>query len=250
MLMMMLLLASCSGCGGSDADATDARPIDAPGGGGGRGENCVPGPSSISCTGNQASVITYNVPLSPMWSCSRPPDVVSATCAAGCAVEGTMSWGNWMDPKPPPQKLCVEAPTADVGTPCGVCIPTRAVLAADGTVESMTYLQCQSGTCAATTAPVVAGYLQSCGAGVVSPYQSPGVNGLVGTGSPGQYCLIAWDSATSAVRSGVTRQCMGDWYCPEGSLCDDDMARLDTGPRLGVCKPGPRGTLTPAMLAP
>lgn len=200
--------------------------------------------------GSTVTFIQYSVPRTPLSGCSRPPDEINMTCAEGCAVEGSMPWGGWPTPWPSAQAFCVNGPEKAVGDACGFCIPTRAVLAADGTVESMTYLRCESGMCAATTAPLVAGFLQSCGAAVVAPHQSPGVNGLVATGSAGVYCLIAWDSGTNTARSGVTRQCMGDWFCPEGSLCDDDIARLDAGPKMGVCKPGPRGTLTPAMLAP
>jgi hypothetical protein len=62
-------------------------------------------------------------------------------------------------------------------------------------------------------------------------------------------CLLAFDPVTQVVASGITRRCIGDWQCPEHALCDDQIPRLVGGDPIAVCKPGPRGTLTPAMLS-
>lgn len=142
--------------------------------------------------------------------------------------------------------LCAETNEAKVGDACNStgtrpCLPTRAALASDGTVESMTYLKCGStSACEATTAPAVANYMQPCDAGVVAMY--PTGNGYVTTGVSA--CLIADGAA-----SGLSRFCIGDWQCPQGSLCDDQLMSLD-GMKSAVCKPGPRGVLTPSMLSP
>jgi hypothetical protein len=86
--------------------------------------------------------------------------------------------------------------------------------------------------------------MEPCDSATLSMYGTSGVNGGIGV------CLLAWDDATQSVASGITRSCMGDWECPAGALCDDQITALDLSGTLALCKPGPRGTLTPAMLSP
>lgn len=181
----------------------------------------------------------------------------TAQCASGCAAEskvalsGTTDWEIASFGKNA-AILCAETPEAQVGAACMVnwgspCLPTRAHLNADGTVASQTYLHCsQTGRCELGGAPIIASYLQPCDAMTLATYGTSGANGRAGT------CLLAWDSAMQRITSGQSRICLGDWDCPAGSLCDDQITALDTPPppRLAICKPGPRGTLTPAMLSP
>jgi hypothetical protein len=65
-------------------------------------------------------------------------------------------------------------------------------------------------------------------------------------------CLLAWDASTNMVKSAVSQVCLGDWDCPSGSFCDDQIPPLPASfpTKFAVCNPGPRGTLTPAMLVP
>jgi hypothetical protein len=151
--------------------------------------------------------------------------------------------------------LCAETPVAQVGDACDSsgshpCLPTRAQLAADGTVASQSYLACaETGQCVAAAAPVIAGYLQPCDPATLTSYGVVDANGAVA--SYISACLLAWNSNTQAITSGRTISCIGDWECPEGSLCDDMIVDLmSPSQRLNVCKPGPRGVLTPGMLSP
>jgi hypothetical protein len=214
-----------------------------------RPQNCIATRTIFSCSGSESRVTQTYGPVSPMYSCTWPAFDATATCASGCAVEGMMSW-NGINTiiAVPPQVFCAEAIEARIGDTCAnACRPTRAALAADGTVMSMTYLGCGSGWCQTVPAPTVIGYLEPCSAALVAQYGTTNASGLV---AGGEVCLIAWDGGAGAARSGRTIQCLGDWFCPQGSLCDDEIVRLDGGSPVGVCKPGPRGTLTPAILAP
>jgi hypothetical protein len=181
----------------------------------------------------------------------------SAVCASGCAVQSQMTLEWSYDARDLYQLghaapvLCAETPEKRAGDPCDLlgtnpCWPTRARVNADGTVAGQDYLQCNAGACAPTAAPVVSGYLAPCSA----PHQeAAGVNGVVVNAVDG--CLLAWDATTQTVFTGATRVCIGDWQCPAGSLCDDQVTNLaGGGTPIGVCKPGPRGVLTPAMLSP
>jgi len=107
---------------------------------------------------------------------------------------------------------------------------------------------------------VIDGFLQPCDAWVMSMFGA-GVNGVyaelwttqsVGPPSiPPDGCLLAWDDATQTLTSGKTIKCIGDWQCPVGTLCDDQLMFVlpYASDHPGFCKPGPRGTLTPAMLS-
>ena len=243
MRVLVLLVA----CGDSGAHVVDAQ-VDAPRVPPMRGENCVPSSTRVSCVGGMARVQVNHVPQSPMFSCSKPPDVTTATCASGCTIEGvrTYSWQATLVPKAP--QLCAETDVAVAGGPCP-CLPVRATLASDGTVAMTTYLRCVAGACEAAPAPTIASYLQRCDAATLAQYGVQDVNGVVVAGDAG--CLLAWNPATSAVTSGVTQRCIGDWDCPAGSLCDDEVATVNpVGEAVAVCKPGPRGSLTPQMLSP
>jgi hypothetical protein len=212
---------------------------------------CVATSFTESCSGSQSNVTeTFGAP-NPMYTCMQGSMTTTATCASGCAVNGVFEYGPFEQPYPvvsAPQ-LCAEATEAKVGDACSnVCVPTRAKLGSDGTVLSELYLACESRKCVATSAPVVANYLKACDAATVAQYGSANVNGVVPENNP-TACLLAWNG--SAASSGITTKCIGDWQCPMGSLCDDEMTLLVTSSTpVAVCKPGPRGTLTPAMLSP
>jgi hypothetical protein len=190
--------------------------------------------------------------------CLLPPITTSVTCPSGCAIQG------WRltyvaDPSDPveslrdPSVLCKGAPERKVGDPCsgeGSCQPTVARLNDDGTVASMSYLTCSGGTCVEAPPPVYEGYLEGCDPDVVAYRGGAGVLGVVTDRSrtSSEACLLAWDETAQATASGRTLTCVGDWQCPVGSLCDDQIPLLNDG-RGPICKPGPRGTLTPAMLS-
>ncbi|HLL25707.1 MAG TPA: hypothetical protein VK427_26400, partial [Kofleriaceae bacterium] len=190
---------------------------------------------------------------------------VKATCTQGCAVDTslrefapTSNQGALRSSIPKflfaPRVLCAETPQAAVGDSCKLngtmpCLPTRAQLAADGTVTGQTYLVCGADEkCAAAPAPVIPQYLEPCAPSYITQYGHPGVNAFATTGSGA--CLLAWNTATQAVATGRTTKCVGDWDCPAGSLCDDQVVSVHFNDFSAVCKPGPRGVLTPAMLAP
>jgi hypothetical protein len=138
--------------------------------------------------------------------------------------------------------------TYGAGSPHHPCLPTRAQVGSDGSVIGQTYLACGADdVCVAAAAPAVPSYLAPCAATVVSQWGGPGVTGLVTGGD----CLLAWDETNQRMTSGTTILCLGDWECPEHALCDGSLPVLDyPGVTQAVCKPGPRGTLTPAMLTP
>ncbi len=184
-----------------------------------------------------------------------------ATCSAGCAVQADEQGygfpgqiGLWVLADHP-ELLCAETPGAQVGDRCyetpAPCT-TRATLAADGTVAGQAYLTCADNlTCAAATAPPAWAPV-ACDATILAQYGTTGAHGVVAdpAGSTGA-CLLAWDDVAHAITSAVTTVCVGDWECPSGALCDDAIPVLSptTAPAVAVCKPGPRGQLTPAMLA-
>lgn len=210
---------------------------------------------TVQCVGGTATGrLAWDRSTSRTRACPEKDRTTSATCAQGCAVEASRTTIGTGDPLvDAPSLLCAETPAAAVGDPCGAtrpCLPTRATLAADGTVTGQTYLACGAGgTCVAAAAPTIDRYLQACDASTIATYGVAGATGIVDLGG-GQACLIAWDAAAGAPTSGVTRACVGDWECPISALCDDRLVQLtaSAGP-IAVCKPGPRGSLTPAMLA-
>jgi len=183
----------------------------------------------------------------------------SAQCSAGCAIETSLMLGSPDVAEieyfgSAAHVLCAETPEPHIGDACSTtgpapCLPTRAQVASDGTVTGQSYLACVSGTCQAAAAPPVANYLQACDSQTLATYGMEGVNGTIAYGGK-IACLLAWDEASQSVKSGVTRWCVGDWQCPSGSLCDDEVFPAGNTMRAAVCKPGPRGVLTPAMLSP
>jgi len=224
--------------------------------------------SFASCSGTDATASAIWGPLPPQCAgshscCFSPPGTSAsghATCAAGCAIQSHLEPTRYMALEPwlltHPEVLCAETPEKYAGDSCDVntpCLPVRAQLAADGTVASTAYLSCDttSSKCVTASAPTIPNYLSSC-----SSYYGPDVFGIalpsVYTPS-GDPCLYAWNASAQQQASGRTRICFGDWQCPAGSLCDDQIPLVPgtatSGP-VAVCKPGPRGTLTPEMLTP
>jgi hypothetical protein len=279
-LGVVTLCASCDLYFDSDPDPAadaatapaDAQPIDA--------GPYVPPPcptsapyylEQASCSGGQAWTWTgwFYRGAGSHSMCSVMLASTTATCASGCAIPG----GTFRHGEPPaditafvgaPQILCTETAEAKLGDACNTlgtapCLPTRVRLNADGTVASQDYLACGAGgTCVAAPAPVIAGYLQPCDPALVAQYATPGTSGLVPLSNQSfgfvhrpSGCLVAWDSTAQALATGVAPYCVGDWQCPAGSLCDDAVPSLATPGSFGaLCKPGPRGVLTPAMLGP
>ena len=215
--------------------------------------------SSLSCAGGAAvGSSAYGRSTSRTIACPLPDQRFTATCAQGCAIAQQGTWSA-IDATAlaDPRVLCAETPAAKVGDPCDAqrpCLPTRAVIAADGTVSGQTYLACGAGgTCVEAAPPTIAGFLGPCTAAVVQQFGIAGATGYVELGgggydAGGDVCLIAWDAAAKAPASGVSHTCAGDWDCPAGALCDDRLGELNGVGQAAVCKPGPRGTLTPAML--
>jgi hypothetical protein len=197
--------------------------------------------------------------------CERPGIRVEHTCSAGCnpglqRVAGgytTVPFQFYADNL---ALLCTDAPEAQSGQACAIetaelptCIPTRARLAGDGTVESQPFLRCDNGTCVARQpAPDL---LVPCDAALVATYAAPNVVGVINVYQANEVenttCVLAWDSGTQQPRHRKARACIGDWNCPAGMLCDAELTMLEAqGEHLAVCKFGPRGVLTPAMLTP
>src|SRR6185437_487763 len=176
------------------------------------------------------SLIRTQESQTPCTVCEPADDVVHrATCAGGCAVEVEMPWLPTYAAIANPAILCADTPEAKAGDACsyqaGDCLPTRARLAADGTVAAQEYLSCDGHACVAAAPPIVADYLKPCP--IVDDYRTPGLVGvLYGTGGS---CLLAWDAAAGVMRSGQTIECAGDWACPGGSLCDDQIADATGG---------------------
>jgi hypothetical protein len=200
---------------------------------------------------------------SPETACDLPPETSTATCASGCAIEGVVRihggtfptpWGWW---RADASVLCAEAPARAVDEACvwetDACVPTRSVMNDDGTVRGHTYLDCEpsTGRCAPVNPPVIERYMERCDAAIEAQHGGAGISAAVVTDAARSIaCLLTWDDATQSVRSGITRWCLADWQCPLYSLCDADIR--DPGGFAGppVCKRGPRGMLTPALLVP
>jgi hypothetical protein len=212
--------------------------------------------AKLSCAGDQAigAIVHPSGGTSQTLACRQLDRSWAATCAQGCrlAVDGVYSARDGLA-MTRPDLLCAEAPTAQLGDHCDAqtpCLPTRAQLDRAGEVIGQVYLTCddRAQRCVADVPPQVDGFLQACAGAVVSRYGTAGARGAVYDASGAGACLIAWDATANVARSGVTVRCDGDWDCPAGALCDDRIPRLDGGTLAGVCKPGPRGTLTAAML--
>jgi hypothetical protein len=186
-------------------------------------------------------------------ACPLPDDYVSVTCTQGCALTVVASESSNVPPLHAPGILCAETPEAHVGDACDAdhpCLPTRAVVGADGTVTGQTYLACSNGRCVASDPPPYeSSYLDACDATTIQTYGGPrGTGAVVPDPTSRVACLLAWDPVAGVTTSGITFQCLGDWDCPRGALCDDRVPFLGDTSGSAVCKPGPRGVLTPAML--
>ncbi len=221
---------------------------------------------SAFCSGSGASTYLQFIDQAMLHHACTPPaswsgggGSWSAACASGCSINGheTFSGFDTSGFVLTPELLCAEAPEAKFGDACDAtsrsCIPTRARLNPDGTVAGQSYLACVSGVCQSVFAPTLTNYLARCDATTIAQYGTSGATGVVvppDYGGGTSACLLAWDSSAQAAASGITRVCIGDWECPAGALCDDSIPILDSvlGP-VAVCKPGPRSTLTPAMLS-
>jgi hypothetical protein len=219
------------------------------------------GEATTSCVAGVATVETWPQGTTSQTIHCSTAVTATATCAQGCAVETLVHEGGTLTLSAPvartPAALCKETPEAKAGDQCAdpgePCVPTRARLAADGTVAGQDYLTCAGATCAAAAAPTIAHYLDRCDATTLQTYGKTGARGVapVVNGVGTSACLLAWDTQTGAITSGVTTRCVGDWNCPAGALCDDALTDLTNRQQvIAVCKPGPRGTLTPAMLTP
>jgi hypothetical protein len=230
------------------------------GGGGPPDEVCVGQMVSLGCSGGVANgTITYQGGTSLTNACAAAHDFDdNVTCQGGCYLNVQTANPYGIDGKAilDPAALCAATPEAQVGDACDdnhLCLPTRAQLAADGTVTGQSYLACVNGTCAASTQPTVLGYLAKCAPAILATEtaQSAPHADVDTIDIPyGGYCLVAWDAATQRAATGITVGCMGDWDCPDHALCDDHITLTGGGAdRPGVCKPGPKGTLTPAMLS-
>ena len=251
---IVIAFAACSGGpgGGAVPDAgggpgvPDARP-------GGPQPDCVGPYAVLQCQGGTVMTrLFYDRSTSATLACPLKDQSYQASCTGGCAIEGAIAPTSGIDylVVPDPQALCAQTPSKQVGDACDAehpCVPTRVTLAADGTVAGQTYLTC-SGTCVATAAPSFPWYLTACDADTLATYGVSGANGYAASDHQAA-CLIAWDDAKQAAASGQSYPCIGDWDCPAGSLCDDKLAQLGAVP-VAVCKPGPKGVLTPGMLSP
>ena len=229
---------------------------------GGDDEVCSGEMTSLSCQGDEAEgMITFGATTSATIACARDHDVDEiVTCpGGGCylQVQTTQPFNHDGEAILDPAALCTKTPVAQAGDACDAaqhpCLPTRVQLAADGTVAGQDYLACDNGTCVAAPPPVVASYLQACAAEILARETAQSAaHADVDTvdNFNGGWCLVAWDDAAQRAATGVTIACMGDWDCPAQSLCDDRIPLVGaTADRPGVCKPGPKGTLTPAMLS-
>lgn len=249
----VLALVACSS-GPAPASHADAASSHAD------GPYCSPGcfPTNdvtVVCSGSTVTLTRPQRPINPMYCCTEGPLVMTSTCANGCAVQGAaiFTLPLWLSY----DGFCSGAREAQPGDACGSapCFPTRAQLGSDGTVVSETYLECDTAaqTCGSASAPDLPRYLSACDAFTIAHYGTANAVGVVADDNltAGSACLIAWDAANSRPTSGITKRCIGDWQCPAGSLCDDGIQRLvATTYPVAVCKPGPRGVLTSAMLSP
>ena len=268
---LVMMIAAC-GSGGATPDA-------------GGDPNCLMDCMTIgevaSCEGDMAStVIELGGGSTSLTLCHAPGfgnGVTCQSCARDAHLETTADEvGDYIDH---PEVLCAETPEAAVGDFCHApvytretsypyvtvsgdvpCLPTRARLNPDGTVAGQDYLACDpsDNRCVAAAAPTITGYFETCAPAVLAQYGTSGAVGVVHLGAASgalggpapEACLIAWDATAQAPTSGMTIECIGDWDCPAGSLCDDEIPKLSAPYPIAVCKPGPRGTLTPAMLTP
>ena len=261
------------GCGGGwsapDASVPDARPSPNPNPSGSDNGWCQVIDARVSCEAGAVAVKLrrFGFGTDPSKFC-EVTGTTTASCAAGCAVTNTVAQRGAIPHYAmaqyahAPAALCTETPEAKVGDTCSAqepirgCIPTRAKLAADGTVIGHDYLTCDGNSklcVAASPAPFAAA---ACDAATLAQYGTANANGVVAldpldttSWTARRACLLAWNTATQTIASSTSISCIGDWQCPAGALCDDQIAMIGTA-KIAVCKPGPRGTLTPAMLAP
>ncbi|HEU0029122.1 MAG TPA: hypothetical protein VFQ53_00725 [Kofleriaceae bacterium] len=243
---------------------------------------CFPVSATAVCFQGQAITrVRFSGGSTSNTLCRASEVTLSATCAAGCTIEGAFALDAAHGPLAElvafaghPEVLCAETSEPPPGAACRrplfpatstnvrgalaaavPCVPTRAEVAGDGTVVRRDLTCSDTGQCVAASPPVVSSYLAPCPSAIVTANGRPDVNGVVAVDPTIAFdlaaCLLAWDAATQTVRSGTTLRCVGDWQCPSDAICDDALTPLgDTPAPVAVCKPGPRGVLTPAMLAP
>lgn len=164
-----------------------------------------------SCEGS-----TARLTLESFDGCAAPM-TREVTCATTCAIDfARVNLGRRAVFSLDPVVFCAETPVMFAGAACGptLCLPTRAVLANDGTVASQLYIACGEEFCIPRIPPVIAGYGSPC--------------------TPSAYDERDPDRS-ACFAGGSTEICIGDWECPAQMLCDDQVADRP------VCKPGPRG---------
>ena len=202
----------------------------------------------------------HNYPIASPTHCTLPDVVTTYQCATGCIVEGyDRPWGNNPGAASFVGKeahLCNER-VATAGSACtfngNECRSSRATIAADGTVAGHDYLACVDDTCQATTPPPTWEATKTACDSMTKAMFGPNVNGAYVQYTKFGVCLLAWDASTTAVTSAESKFCLLDSQCPAGALCDNLIPALANETVLapfGVCKPGPRGVLTPQMLVP
>jgi hypothetical protein len=147
-----------------------------------------------------------------------PPTMIEHACATACELEfERLNLGSRAMPSFEPRILCAETPPMFEGASCGptLCMPTRAILHGDGAVANHYYIACGEEICISRPAPYIADFGAPC---VATAYDER-------------------ETTRAACHAGGhTEYCVGDWECPTGTLCDDDV-----GTPRPVCKPGPRG---------
>jgi hypothetical protein len=271
--LVLLVLVGCGGSGSSAPDAASTPDAPDPNPTGSDPQWCQNVDVRARCSGGTAMINArvHGSGGDPGKFCDYGV-VMSATCAAGCATTGDVGQRQLLPGfdlfrlAKHAAALCNETPEAKAGDPCSRaflsphgCAPTRAKLATDGSVIGHDYLACSDTTkqCIASPGPTISGYLAACDAATLAQHGAANVNGVVAvdvtmaSNPMRRACLLAWDSAAQAISSGRSISCIGDWECPAGSLCDDQIAVLGVAAqKIAACKPGPRGTLTPAMLTP
>jgi hypothetical protein len=252
----VVFVVACGG-GASEPDAS-TRKFDAPPPPPPNTELCFATPMEASCIGNVAKVRTQYFPMGSTNNCSKADSFSTSTCTQGCRIEATYppnrSFGSLSALNGKQALLCSEN-DATIGTPCDdaiACDATRAAVASDGTVTQI-YLKCGAEkTCEpATPPPTWTASLAACDAATKTQYGVADVNGAKAL-TDRTACLLAWDATTSTAATAVTKYCIFDSQCPSNAMCDTEIASIAdnfTG-GFGVCKPGPRGVLSPAMLVP
>jgi hypothetical protein len=196
------------------------------------------------CRGGTVTVWAHSAVPCAAWQGACPIDN-TFTCAHGCAAEPTRV--NYRIQSP--ATLCEEPPSKVIGDPCSrasptACLPTHAAETPDGGLQT-TYLDCDpaSSTCVAIEGPPLGELGVPCPP--VPSTTVPPPASQTGYSSSSQcaqlHCLQFEDQMAGCVRTGCTRQCLGDHDCPSGWFCDKWLAHVNSGvPLTPVCRPAPR----------